>query len=379
MGLFNKADKASTEALSKRGESHLAPRTFNMTIGGLEKALLKEFPAEDAEKWDRTGLLVGERSLPVTRVAVALDATPGAVAAAAEAGANVLLTHHPAFLEAPDAFAPEASALESPGAVVWAAIRNQVALMDFHTALDVSPAAARVLPGMLGLQFTLRFAEPLEGSRRKGYGQICEVPDNDGEPEALARLAARCMAVFGRAPRVWGAPDAPVRRVVTATGSAASLAPALVAAGVDAVVCGEMKYHTALELAAAHDARQLLGAGLHVAEVAVSGVDGGLDAGLFLGKRRVLVVDAGDLLRGGALELGHLLVAGGHDDAALGQLVQLLAQALDLEIDALQFEQTFDIVARSLHGTSLSISVFSLTIIGENPDLGQGQWRKLRN
>ena len=252
MGLFNKADKASTEALSKRGESHLAPRTFNMTIGGLEKALLKEFPAEDAEKWDRTGLLVGERSLPVTRVAVALDATPAAVAAAAEAGANVLLTHHPAFLEAPDGFAPEASALESPGAVVWAAIRNQVALIDFHTALDVSPAAARVLPGMLGLKFTLRFAEPLEGSRRKGYGQICEVPDNDGEPETLARLAARCMAVFGRAPRVWGAPDAAVRRVVTATGSAASLAPALVAAGVDAVICGEMKYHTALELAAAH-------------------------------------------------------------------------------------------------------------------------------
>lgn len=139
------------------------------------------------------------------------------MAAAAEAGANVLLTHHPAFIEAPDGFAPEASALESPGAVVWAAIRNQVALMDFHTALDVSPAAARVLPGMLGLKFTLRFAEPLEGSRRKGYGQICEVPDNDGEPETLARLAARCMAVFGRAPRVWGAPDAAVRRVVTAT------------------------------------------------------------------------------------------------------------------------------------------------------------------
>ena len=117
-------------------------------------------------------------------------------------------------------------------------------------------------------------------------------------------------------------------------------------------------------------------------------VDGGLDAGLFLGERRVLVVDAGDLLRSGALELGHLLgfgldggllIAGGHDDAALGQLVQFLAQALDLEIDALQFEQTFDIVARSLHGTSLSISGFSLTIIGENPDLGQGQWRKLRN
>lgn len=251
MGLFNKGDKAKTEALSKRGESHLAPRAFAMTVGALEKALLKEFPAEDAEAWDRTGVTVGERSLPVKRVAVALDATPSAVASAAEAGANVLLTHHPAFLEAPDAFAPEASALESSGAVVWAAIRHQVALMDFHTALDVSPAASRVLPGMLGLKFTMRFVEPLAGSRRKGYGQICEVPDNDGESETLARLAARCLAVFGRAPRVWGAPDAPVRRVACATGSATSLAPALVAAGMDAVICGEMKYHTALELAAA--------------------------------------------------------------------------------------------------------------------------------
>lgn len=253
MGLFNKGEKAAakTEALSKRGESHLAPRTFSMTIGALEKALLKEFPAEDAETWDRTGLLVGERSLPVARVAVALDATSAAVAEAAEAGANVLLTHHPAYLDAPDAFAPEPSALQSPGAVVWAAIRNQVALMDFHTTLDVSPAAARVLPGMLSLKFTGKFAEPLEGNRRKGYGQVCEVPENGGEPETLGRLAARCTAVFGRAPRVWGSPDAPVRRVVTATGSASSLAKALIACEADAVICGEMKYHTALELAAA--------------------------------------------------------------------------------------------------------------------------------
>ncbi len=38
-------------------------------------------------------------------------------------------------------------------------------------------------------------------------------------------------------------------------------------------------------------------AGLHVAEVAVGRVDGGLDAGLLLGQRRVLVVDGWDLLR----------------------------------------------------------------------------------
>lgn len=256
MGLFNKGERAGrptakSDALSKRGSAALAPRTFSMTVGKLEELMLKEFPAEDAESWDRTGLTVGERALPVTKVAVALDPTVSAIREAAEAGANVLVTHHPAFLAAPDAFAPEASVALSPGAGVWAAVRHQVALMDFHTALDVSPQAARVLPGMLGLRFLSRFAEPLASSRRKGYGQICDVAANEDAPDTLARLAARCTAVFGRAPRVWGNPDAPVKRAVTATGSAGSLGKKALAAGADVLICGEVKYHDALELSQA--------------------------------------------------------------------------------------------------------------------------------
>lgn len=250
-GQTPKGGVKKSEALTKRGAAALARRSFSMTVGGLEEALLKEFPAADAEQWDRTGLTVGERALPVTKVAVALDPTVRAIEEAAAAGANVLLTHHPAFLDAPDAFAPEPSVALSPGAGVWAAVRNQVALMDFHTALDVSPAAARVLPGMLGLRFTGRFAEPAEGSRRKGYGQVCDVPESDGAPETLARLAARCTAVFGRAPRVWGKPDAPVKRAVTTTGSAGATARAALAAGADVIICGELKYHDALELSQA--------------------------------------------------------------------------------------------------------------------------------
>ena len=269
MGLFNKGERGSApmkrDALSRRGSAELARKSFSMTVGALEKALLKEFPAEDAEGWDRTGLLVGERALPVARVAVALDPTVRAIEEAAAAGANVLVTHHPAFLAAPDAFAPEPSVAAGPGAGVWAAIRHQVALMDFHTALDVSPAAARVLPGMLGLKFTGKLAEPLSSSRRKGYGQVCEVPANGDAPETLARLAARCTAVFGRAPRVWGDPEAAVRRAVTCTGSAGDTGAAALAAGADVIVCGEMKYHSALDLSQAglavielgHDASEL--------------------------------------------------------------------------------------------------------------------------
>ena len=54
---------------------------------------------------------------------MALDATVEAIAEAHAIGANLLVTHHPAYLDAPSSFAPEASAAARPGAEVWAAIR----------------------------------------------------------------------------------------------------------------------------------------------------------------------------------------------------------------------------------------------------------------
>lgn len=256
MGLFGRRKRAKAEteaigeALSRRGESALTTRQRSFTVGELEEALLREFPACDAESWDRTGLLVGERALPVTRVAVALDPTVGAIREASGAGAEVLLTHHPAYLEAPASFAPETSPTLSEGAAVWAAIAGRVALMDFHTALDVSPRAARVLPGMMGLLFKGAFVLPAEAAG-KGYGQLCETVGDDGSPQTLGRLAARCTSVFGRQPRVWGAFDTPVRKVVTTTGSCGGVGRASVHAGADCLICGEVKYHEALELSAA--------------------------------------------------------------------------------------------------------------------------------
>ncbi len=263
MAIFNRDKKASKEpqdALAPQGARELARTERSLTVGKLEEALLKDFPAQDAEEWDRTGLLVGERDLPLAGVAIALDATVSAIAEAAAAGANVLLTHHPAFLDAPSSFAPEKSVALSPGAGVWAAIQHKVALMDFHTALDVSPVASRVLPVMLGFKPQGKVmvpagagaadaagAEPGTAVKGKGYGQLCKVPAGPDGPETVAHIAARCTSVQGRAPRVWGAFDAEVRTAVCATGSAGNVVDACVAAGVDCLVCGEVRYHQALD------------------------------------------------------------------------------------------------------------------------------------
>lgn len=243
--------KTKDKAIAKRGQKGLAKSEKKFTVASLEKAMLKEFPRKDAEDWDVMGLTVGEGALPVSSVAVALDPTVEAIRKASVLGADVLVTHHPPFLEGPKSFSPERSVALNPGAGVWAAIRGGVALMNFHTALDVSRRAQAALPQMLGFKHTGRLVETIESSKRKGYGQICQVPEADGKPESLGHVAARCVSVFGRAPKVYGNFDSSVRVAVCALGSASNVAHGALAVGADVLVCGEVKYHDALELSQA--------------------------------------------------------------------------------------------------------------------------------
>ena len=237
------------DALAKRNTGTLSKQDKPLTVGVLEQALLATYPAEDAEDWGRTGITVGDPADLVRGVAVALDPTVEAVRAASAAGANVLLTHHPAFIEPIDSFRPAASVAQNPGALVWAAIKEGVSLLNYHTALDVSADAQQMLPGMLSLRFQ-RVLEPLASSASKGYGQVCAVGEADGSL-TLAQLAARCTSVFGRQPRVWGDFGRPLSRIVTTTGSAGDLGRACLREHVDCLVAGEVKYHEALALAEA--------------------------------------------------------------------------------------------------------------------------------
>lgn len=266
------------DALAKRNSGTLSRQEKPLTVGALEQALLGMYPAADAEEWDRTGITVGDPADLVHGVAVALDPTIEAVRAAAAAGANVLVTHHPAFLEPIGSFRPAASVAKNPGALVWAAIKEGVSLVNYHTALDVSADAQKMLPGMLSLRFQ-RVLAPLAADASKGYGQVCAVSDADGAL-TLAQLAARCTSVFGRQPRVWGDFGRTLGSIATATGSAGDLGRRCLKEHVDCLVAGEVKYHEALALAEAglsivelgHDVSELPFAAVLAAAVRRAGV-----------------------------------------------------------------------------------------------------------
>ena len=234
--------------IARRASSILSRPHATHTIGALEHELLANFPADDAESWDYTGLIAGDPRKAIKRVAIALDPTDKAIKRAQENGANVLVTHHPLRYDADEAIVPSECGMARASSVLWTALESDVALMCFHTALDVSLAAQQVLPGMLGLKFESVLA-PILGSPRKGYGQVCSLLDAD--PLTLQHLAARCLSVFGRPPRVWGDLDTQLSSIVTCTGSEGGCARKALEAGCDCVVCGEIKYHEALALAEA--------------------------------------------------------------------------------------------------------------------------------
>jgi putative NIF3 family GTP cyclohydrolase 1 type 2 len=117
------------------------------TVGALVEELTDRYATHWAEEWDRVGLVAGDPAKPITGVLVTLDATAEAVERAQTAGANVLVTHHPPFLDLPERVA----AGPGPGGALEAALRTGVAMVAMHTNLDRSPAGASSLARALGL------------------------------------------------------------------------------------------------------------------------------------------------------------------------------------------------------------------------------------
>lgn len=261
-----------------RCKGDVARLDWPCTVGALERVLLDVFPVAWAESWDHVGLSVGNPLARVEKVAVALDATADNVARAVEAGANVLVTHHPVCLDMPRSIAPRSSGAPLASACLWEAVSLGVACIAMHTNLDRSPRATGRLPRMLGLDPRCG----IELGRDDRSGRLGSVADL-GEGVRLDELAQRCRAAFGRVAQVYGNGSSLVHRAAFFTGSLGSCGEDALAAGADVVVCGECGYHRALDLLergcaviiVGHDASEAPLADLLSEELAACGVPEG--------------------------------------------------------------------------------------------------------
>lgn len=102
-----------------------------LKISDLLKQLNEIAPFSDSEKWDNTGLLVGNEGDTVTGIITALDCSANTVDEAVMKNANVIISHHPLIF-------PEISKVvnEGPGLVIQKLIKNDINLIAMHTNLD---------------------------------------------------------------------------------------------------------------------------------------------------------------------------------------------------------------------------------------------------
>jgi len=209
------------------------------TAGTVIEFLESIAPLDRQESYDNSGLLVGSPDQVVTGVMTCLDCTEDVLDEAIAKGCNLVVAHHPPIFSG----LKRITGATPTERVVIKAIRHHLVLYAIHTNLDntlthgVNERIARRIG--LDIDGVLR---PQAGSADPGTGAgiVGYFSQPVTETEFLQHLHATM-----RAPVIRHTPltDRKIKRVAVCGGSGSFLLPDALAAGVEAFVTADFKYH----------------------------------------------------------------------------------------------------------------------------------------
>ncbi len=206
-----------------------------MRISEIVARIEKRIPKSWAEPWDNPGLLAGRTAADAERIAVALDATPAAVARAAELGCGLLVTHHPVIFRPIKSLSDESLA----GRAIIDAIEKGVALYAVHTNWDSSPEGVNfILAGALGLSGIAPLVP--SGNGAWGLGAAGNLP-RALSPGALCEFLREKWKLS--AVSLYGDRGRDVRRVAIGGGACMDLWPEAASSGVQCFITADVTYH----------------------------------------------------------------------------------------------------------------------------------------
>ncbi|MFC0266181.1 Nif3-like dinuclear metal center hexameric protein [Alloscardovia macacae] len=230
-----------------------------VTLGEMVEVLETLYPLELAESWDEPGLIVGDPSWPVRKVYCAVDPTEETVQAAVDAGADLLITHHPLYFRATHTVAGSTFR----GAMVTTLIENHCALWVGHTNVDSAVRGQGFAFVHALRQWGLDVVDegPLvPSSTLEGCGlgrmlSLVSAAENDDEVtlKDFARAVSCILPATVSGVLVSGEPERVVHRVAVLPGSGDSEIATAHAAGADVYVTSDLRHHPVL------DARQETG------------------------------------------------------------------------------------------------------------------------
>ena len=199
------------------------------------------YPRNAALDFDNVGLLAGRAEKEVNRVYLALDATDAVIDRAVEAGADMLITHHPLI------FSPIKKVTDEDfiGQRVVKLIRNDLSYYAMHTNYDVlgmAPLSEKILE-IKDAEVLDETMEDDEG-RKQGIGRI-------GNLEKPMTLEECCVFVKHKLKlgslKVFGDMGKTVRRIAVSPGSGKSAISVALRKGADVLVTGDIGHHDGID------------------------------------------------------------------------------------------------------------------------------------
>lgn len=218
-------------------------RELPVKLAALLKHLESIAPLATAESWDNVGLLWGDSDGEISQIMTCLTLTPDVADEAIQAGAQLVVTHHPLLFKPVQRVTTETT----EGGMLWRLARAGVAVYTPHTAWDNAPDGinawlARTL-GLTDVQPLRPFDDPSRGAGR--YGAL-------SQPQSLTALVDHVRKALD-SPRIEfvGDPKRTIQTLGIACGSAAEFWKDAERQGCDALLTGETRFHGALEVRAA--------------------------------------------------------------------------------------------------------------------------------
>ena len=198
------------------------------------------YPRSAALDFDNVGLLAGRAEKEVNRVYLALDATDAVIDRAIEAGADMLITHHPLI------FSPMKRVTDEDfiGRRVVKLIQSDIAYYAMHTNYDVL-GMATLSEKILGIKNSQVLDVTMcEDGNEEGIGRV-------GDLEKPMTLEECCVYVKHKLKlgslKVFGDMNGIVSRLAVLPGSGKSAVTPAIAKGADVLVTGDIGHHDGLD------------------------------------------------------------------------------------------------------------------------------------
>lgn len=188
-------------------------------------------PAQYKMDWDNIGLMCGHSDREVTKIMVALDASPAVAEEAKAHGCELVVVHHPLVFVT----TPSVADTTLTGKRLLSYLENGIAVISMHTNLDCAPGGVNdILAQKLGLR-NVQVLESGEMEHLVRYGEV--------EVQSLAQFVPFVKQQLGCEGLRYVDGGKQVHHVAVGGGACGEYAQQLSALGCDTFVTADVGYH----------------------------------------------------------------------------------------------------------------------------------------